>query len=132
MHQEIFESETFSLNYYKTERLIELIWKKNPRSDEFRTAYDAANLFAQSHKTLFFLSDMRKEGLTNMDDLKWLVKEIIPAAIKVGVKRIALVSEENFYSALYAETLKKKLENSLIQVRIFADVIEAKAWLMTN
>jgi hypothetical protein len=43
-----------------------------------------------------------------------------------------LVSEETFYAALYSETLKKKLENSFIQVRIFPDNIEAKAWLFAS
>jgi hypothetical protein len=132
MHQTLFESDTISLNFFKTERLLELIWKKRPSSDEFRDIYTSAIQFAQNHKISFFLSDMRNEGLIDMQNLKWLEKEVIPAAIKIGIKRIAMVSEETFYSNLYAEMLKKKLENTTIQVRILGDINEAKAWLLAS
>jgi hypothetical protein len=130
MHQILFESDTISLNFFKTERLLELVWKKNPTSAEFRDIYTSAIQFAQKNKISFFLSDMRNEGLIDMKNLKWLEKEIIPAAIKIGIKKIAMVSEDTFYSTLYAEMLKKKLENSTIQVRIHSDKTEAKAWIL--
>jgi len=132
MHQTLFESDTISLNFFKTDHLLELVWKKNPTTEEFRDIYTSAIQFAQKNKISFFLSDMRNEGLIDMKNLKWLEKEIIPAAIKVGVKKIAMVSEESFYSTLYAEMLKKKLENSTIQVRILSDKVEAKAWILSN
>jgi hypothetical protein len=132
MHQTLFESDTISLNYLKTERLLELIWKKNPSSTEFREIFTSALQFAQSHKISFFLSDMRNEGLIDLNNLKWLESEIIPAAIKIGIKKIAMVSEETFYSTLYAEIIKKKLENSPIQVRILAVRNEATDWLLTS
>jgi hypothetical protein len=130
MHQILFESDTISLNFFKIERLLELVWKKNPTSTEFRDIFTSAIQFAQKNKISFFLSDMRNEGLIDMKNLKWLEKEIIPAAIKIGVKKIAMVSEDTFYSTLYAEMLKKKLENSTIQVRILGDKAEAKAWIL--
>jgi hypothetical protein len=132
MHQTLFESDTISLNFHKTERLLELIWKRNPSSPEFREIYTSALQFAQNHKISFFLSDMRNEGLIDLENLKWLETEIIPSAIKIGVKRIAMVSEDTFYSTLYAEILKKKLEKSTIHVRIMADKSEAMAWILTS
>ncbi len=132
MEQTFFESEAIILNYYKSERLVELLWKRTPTSDEFRDAYTLAAQYAQNHKVSCFLSDMRNEGIIDMSNIKWLESEIIPAAIKLGIKKIALVSEETFYSTLYAETLKKKLENSSMQVRILSDISEAKAWLIAN
>jgi hypothetical protein len=132
MEQTFFDSDVIMLNFYKTERLIELLWKKNPSSEEFRNGYNTAAQYAQNHKVSCFLSDMRNEGLIDMANIKWLENEIIPLAIKLGIKKIALVSEETFYSTLYAETLKKKLESSSMQVRILSDINEAKSWLLAN
>jgi hypothetical protein len=132
MYQSLSETDTLSLNYYKTERMVELIWKKSPSSAEFREVYKSAVQFASNHKVALFLSDMRNEGLINMEDLKWLENEIIPSAFKIGVSKIALITEESFYSILYAETLKKKLENPAMQVKILSDPTEAKTWLLQD
>jgi hypothetical protein len=130
MNEILYESDIVSLIYFKPEQLVELVWKKSPNSAEFRSTYSAAIDFAKKCKTPFFLSDIRNEGPVLMEDLKWLEKEVIVRAVDFGVKKVALVSDNTLYSNLYAETIKKKFDNSPIKVNIFEDFASAKAWLL--
>jgi hypothetical protein len=131
MGEIIYNSEYVDLIYSKSDLLVELIWKQNTNSEEFRTIYTFAVNFASKNKVHYFLSDMRNEGLVSLDDVKWLTKEVISKAQEFGILKIALVNEDDIiFSTIYAESVKKKLEKSAIHVQIFNDPITAKAWLL--
>jgi hypothetical protein len=75
---------------------------------------------------------MRNEGLIKMDDMKWLESEVLKRAIEHKLKKIALVFDDIIFSTVYAETIKKKLRNSPIQVRFYSDISAARAWLISE
>ena len=117
MSELVFDTESALMTYSKMDYTVELIWKKNVNSEEFRHTYSEGLGFANKNKVQFFLSDMRKEGLVALDDVKWLTREVIAKAANIGVKRIALVNEDELiFSTIYAESLKKRIENFSIQV----------------
>jgi hypothetical protein len=127
----IYNSEIADITYSKSEFMAELVWKQNTNSEEFKNIYSFAVNFAFVNKVYFFLSDMRNEGLVSLDDVKWLTREVISKAQEIGIKKIALVSEDDIiFSSIYAESVKKKLEKSAIHVQIFNDIITARAWLL--
>jgi hypothetical protein len=131
MGEIIYNSEIVDFTYFKSDLLAELIWNQNTNSEEFRTIYALAVDFATNNKVQYFLSDMRNEGLVSIDDVKWLTKEVIAKAQDFGIKKIALVHEDDItFSTIYAESVKKKLEKSAIHVQIFTDIISARAWLL--
>ena len=131
MGEIIYNSEIVDLIYSKSDLLVELIWKKNTNTEGFRTIYSFAVNFATKNKVQYFLSDMRNEGLVSLDDVKWLTKEVIAKAFDFGIKKIALVNEDDMiFSTIYAESVKKKLEKLAIHVQIFNDAVSAKSWLL--
>lgn len=131
MSEIVFDSDSALMTYVKTDFAIELIWKNNVNSEEFRKVYMAGLEFAAQNKVQYFLSDIRKEGLVQLNDIKWLTQEVIAKADKLGIKKIALVNEEELtFSSIYAESLKKKIENYSIQVNVFSDMTSARSWLM--
>jgi hypothetical protein len=131
MGEFIYNSEFVDLTYSKSDLLVELIWKQNTNSEEFRTIYSFAVNFATKNKVQYFLSDMRNEGVVSLEDVKWLTKEVIAKAQDFGIKKIALVNEDDMiFSTIYAESVKKKLEKSAIHVQIFNDPISARSWLL--
>jgi len=131
MGENIYNSDIVDLTYSKSEQLAELVWKQNTSSEEFRNIYTFAVNFANKNKVQYFLSDMRNEGLVSLDDVKWLTNEVISKAQDFGIKKIALVNEDDIiFSTIYAESVKKKLENTAINVQIFNDSISARAWLL--
>ena len=130
MGEILYENEIVSLIYVRTDRLIELQWKLKSTSDEFKKSFLLAADFAKKNKVQFFLSDIRNEGLVDIEDIRWLEQVILPQAVDVGVQRIAIIAEESLYSNLYAETLKKKIERLPISVGLFTDVSSARSWVL--
>lgn len=130
MGEILIDNETLSLTYLRSDRLIELQWKLKGNSEEFKNSFLVSADFAKKNKVEYFLSDIRNEGLVDIEDLRWLEHEILPQAVELGVKRIALVAEDNLYSNLYAETLKKKIERLPISVGLFKDLNSARAWVL--
>jgi hypothetical protein len=131
MSEIVFDNENAIMTYSKTDFTLELIWKSEVSSEEFRKVYVSGLKFASENKVHNFLSDIRKEGLVSLDDVKWLTNSVISNANQLGIKKIALINEEELiFSSIYAESLKKKIENFSIQVNLFRDLSSARTWLM--
>lgn len=84
------------------------------------------------NKFTYFLSDIRNEGPVSYNNLVWIKKEIIPQAIKSGIKKIALVFDGDFFSKLYADSIKTALNESGILIDYFKNEIEAVNWIQGN
>jgi hypothetical protein len=133
MSEIVFDTENAVMTYSKIDFSVELIWKKDITSEEFRQVYLKGLDFASKNKVFFFLSDIRNEGLVSLDDVKWLTREVIAKANNIGIKKIALVNEDDLiFSSIYAESLKKKIENYSIQVNVFSDISSARNWLLSK
>jgi len=132
MEEVLFSSEIVVLSYDKTKSSMELLWKKNANSEIYQEMFNKA-IECSKHNTIrYFLSDMRNEGLIRMDDMKWLETEVLKRAVEHKIKKIALVVDDSIFSTVYAETIKKKLRNSPIQVQFFNEMNSAKAWLFSE
>lgn len=132
MLKRLYDSDIVTLNYDPSIELIEMEWKKNTNSEEYRKMFGLMIEYSERNRIRFFLSDMRKEGLVKLDDVRWLNKEVLQRAIEHKVERIALVIEDTIFSTVYTDVVKKKLEKSPVKVRIFSDPDTAKAWLLSE
>ena len=132
MKEKIYESDIVSWSYFKEDCLAHITWKKNSDSVEYHNIFNSIREFSTKNLVKYVLSDMRKEGLVQTEDLKWLETEILNIANERGVIKIAMVSEDTIFSTVYAETIKRKLRESPIEVGIFQDVASAKAWLLVE
>lgn len=132
MEELVFDSKNVTASYLTDERLLHLNWKEETNSGEYRKLFQTLVEFAKNSKVRFILSDMRKEGLISIEDVKWLEKEIFGEAISKGIEKIALVSSDNIFTNVYAETVKRKLKDSPIKVQLFDNLESAKAWLTTE
>jgi len=132
MKEKIYESDIVSWSYFKEDYLAYITWKKDSDSSEYRNIFNSILEFSTKNQVNYVLSDMRKEGLVQTEDLKWLETEILNKADEHGVLKIAMVSEDTIFSTVYAETIKRKLRESPIEVGIFQDVASAKAWLLVE
>ncbi len=132
MEEFLHNSDIVTLKYDKSKSLLELHWKQNANSSEFKETFNKAIECSKKNIIRYFLSDMRNEGLISTQDMKWLEIEVLKRAIEHKVKKIALVFDDLIFSTVYAETVKRKLQNSLIDVRFFSDTDSARAWLFNN
>jgi hypothetical protein len=129
MEELLFNSDIVELKFDKSRFLLELTWKKNTDSDDYKKLFNLIIEFSEKHKIHYFLSDMRNQGVVRTQDVKWLELEVLRRAVEQKLKKIALVFDDIIFSTVYAETIKKKLRDSQVQVQFFSDISVAKAWL---
>ncbi|MBN1952402.1 MAG: hypothetical protein JW801_14470 [Bacteroidales bacterium] len=132
MQNTLYDSDIVSLSYLPEDKLIEMIWKKNATSEEYRKMFGIVIEFSEKNQIRSVLSDMRNEGLVRLDDVRWLDKEVLTRAIEHKLQRIALIIEETIFSSVYTDVVKKKLDKSPVQVRAFYDLSSARAWLLSE
>jgi hypothetical protein len=126
----LYNSEIVITNYDDELQLLDVIWKKNPDSEEYRKMFGVVIEFSEKKHIRYFLSDMRKEGLVKLEDVRWLNREVLHRAIEHKLERIALIVEETIFGGIYGDVVRKKLEKSPIQVMLFGDPVSARAWLL--
>lgn len=132
MEEKLYDSEVVSWTYSKEGQLAHITWKKSSDSSEYRNIFTSIIEFAGKNQVKYVLSDMRKQGPVQAEDLKWLELEVLKKAVEHGVCKIALVSEDTIFSTIYAETIKRKLSETPIDVSIFQEDMSAKAWLLAE
>lgn len=129
MEEVIYKSSSASLVYRKDKLIIELTWTKGSDSAEYREIFSNLVEFGRRNKVRYFLSDFRQEGHVPIEDLQWLNEEVLMKVDELGIQKVALVYEDTIFSTTYAETIKRKLKTSPVQVQLFADPVSAGAWL---
>lgn len=130
MEKVIYDSDLVTVNYFSEEKLIKVQWNSETDSFEYRKMFQAIVEFAKDKKVKYIISDIRREGLVSIDNVKWLEEEVLKKAIKFGIEKIALICDENIFASVYADTVKRKLLNSPIKVQLFSDLASAKNWLV--
>jgi hypothetical protein len=129
MEEVLYNSELVLLTFDKSKFLLELHWKKNTNPEEYRIMFNKAIECSKNNSIRYFLSDMRNEGLIRTSDMKWLEIEVLNRAVEHKLKKVALVFDDMIFSTVYAEVIKRKLQDSTIQVQFFSDINSARAWL---
>jgi len=124
-----YESDYALLTFYKQNNLLLLVWKSNSPSSEYKEVFIKSIGVATSNKVLYFVSDIRKEGAVSVENLRWLKEIVIPKAIDLGIKKIALVLNEGLFSKIYADTIQMALDKSRIKINYFFKQEEAIDWV---
>ena len=85
------------------------------------------------YNAALFLSDTSKEGVIAPEDRKWLEEEIIPVAIKNGLKYAATIMDKNLFKKYYLKKIKEASQQfGMMSLRIFDDYEEGRKWLLSQ
>lgn len=128
MSKVLSETNFALLTLHEEKFILELTWKKHSPPEIYKETIMKAMEIA-SHKVVkYFLSDIRKEGVVPVGNLRWLNENIISKAVDLGVKKVAIVLNEDLFSNIYAELLEKNLAENNIILKIFSDKKDAYKW----
>jgi hypothetical protein len=125
----ILDTDFAMLTYFPDEYFLQLKWKKQPDSKVYRQTFQQVLRTIQEDNIAFFVSDISQSGLVDPDDLVWLNTEIIPPAIKAGLRKIALVMDPDIFKQYYISRIAEEAEKGGIFLKIFDDYQEAIGWL---
>ncbi|MBN2487051.1 MAG: hypothetical protein JXB34_13840 [Bacteroidales bacterium] len=132
MGKVILDNEYALLTYNKDHKLLELEWKTSSPEHEYRKVFDTAVDLASVYKIDYFLSDIRKGGAISLANLQWLKKNVILKAIELDLKKIALILNDELYSRIYADSIRKSLLRSKVKINFFTMRNEAIEWFSSD
>ncbi len=129
---ELLQDNEFAKVYFDTDLKAGVIeWKATKLSSEayrksFETLIDYTN-----DKNIFenYYSDGRLQSVVSPDDRKWFQENIIPKAIKNGLKRGAVLISGNAFKKYYMNMIIKGSRKFPIEIKIFDKEHKAKEWL---
>lgn len=129
--QQIFEAPYATVTFDSQKRLLLLVWHGNPQKDEYRKPFQAMLEFGRKVPVDSMLSDISNQGIINPENRKWFEKEMMPAAVKAGLKRGAIVTNGNAFKLYYINLILAAVNKFPITTKLFNNQKDAIAWIDT-
>jgi signal transduction histidine kinase len=108
-----------------------VIWKHPVTSEQYRMVFRKCLDFVHSYNTPNYIADMSNQGPINREDQGWMFEEILPLAIKNGLKKIAAVRPD-IKDPMVIEYIKGINENVRklgAEQRFFDSLEDAVEWI---
>jgi hypothetical protein len=121
------------VEYLPTLSTVRLQYKRSLQAQEFKHTFGVVLKVFEETKAENYLSDSRKQGVVAMENQKWLETEVIPKAVKNGMKRILTVVPKDVFAKFYVENIKTTAERkSGIEFRYFESLSDGEAWIAST
>lgn len=132
--EEIFNNGIAVIYYWPEVKLLENQWLKKVALDvdAYRTPFIEALNFANKNKIVYYLSDIRNEGIVPVSEKNWFKNEILPKAIEKGLQFAAVVTSGNVFKTYYMNALIKVGNIFELPIKTFNDYQKAIEWLLKN
>lgn len=124
----LFEHEKAVIKFNEEVNSIELHWKNTQDVETYKLLFLKILDFIKEYKTPNFLSDIRKEGVVGAESSKWVQTEIIPKAFSYGLKKIAIVMDEDVFKKFYIKNIEKAAGSE--HLKYFDKEASANEWLL--
>lgn len=130
MEKNIFSSDYADIIYIKELKLIKLIWKRNPKFDEYKGAFLKLVEFTEHENEVEnVITDTREQGVVPPEFRKWLEKEGLPKAIDKGLKRTGIVFDGHIFKKYYLNMILKVVNKFGVPMKLFNTEEEAVNWI---
>ncbi|MDW7692749.1 hypothetical protein R9C00_11555 [Flammeovirgaceae bacterium SG7u.111] len=127
----LIETERATLHYLPNTNAILLTWLKVADADTYKHLFTQGLTHIRVNNANSWISDIRNEGVIGTDLSVWLKTEIIPKAIELGLKRIAIVMDPDVFKKFYVNNIKKDVTDGGIKFMEHFDSLEkAQKWIM--
>ncbi|PLX22730.1 MAG: hypothetical protein C0599_05740 [Salinivirgaceae bacterium] len=128
MSKVFYDSEVVELSYEAELRLGKVRWKKKGTTEEYRDAFIRMLDYAKTSPIENFLSDIRNQGVVSPENRKWFEAEMLPKAIKAGLKRAGSVFDGNAFKKYYMNMIIKVSGKFGLPLKLFNTEEEAIEW----
>ena len=118
-----------SVRWDKDARLVLVEWDGWANSTEFEALLEAELQALEQHRCSRLLADCRRQKVLNPKDQERANREWLPRALKVGLKRFAVVLPESVVADMNIRDSLDKASGEALEVGYFATVEEAREWV---
>lgn len=111
--------------------MITSTWNGFVPSEEYRAALWRIHDEVRDRHLQLWISDTRAMGAILHADEKWSLEVFMPEIIKLGLRRVAVVRGEDYFTHTATERMvDATAEVAPFKVELFADPAEAERWLL--
>jgi hypothetical protein len=129
MSTPVFNAPFAHVTYNPEKRMLVLIWDGNPAREEYKKPFEAMLEFGRRHPVDSMLSDISRQGIISPENRKWFEKEMMPEAVKAGLKRGAIVTNGNAFKLYYINLILSAVGKFPISTKLFNNQKDAFEWL---
>jgi hypothetical protein len=123
-------SEKFAeITYNPFWRAIVIKWKDFATLEEYKNVLNAAIETAICFDAKCWVSDMSTGKAVPNIVSEWIKKEFVPRMVKIGIKKIAILLENNALRRLFAENIKETLIGAGMLLQIFNVRSDLEKWM---
>ena len=108
-----------------------IVWKRKITSAEYRTVFDAILQTLRTYHSPGWIADLRKQGQVEVEDQIWFVNNVLPEAVRLGLKRIVTVGFRDPSRSVYYERMKAVTAELGIDLYACDTLEEARALVQT-
>jgi hypothetical protein len=131
MEKELMKESYVRVVYDSEKFLGKVIWSGSPTNEQYKKPFLVLlDWAAKGNKVSRFLSDTRDQGVVNPENRKWFEKEMVPAAMKAGLKRSAVITGANVFKRYYINMILSAVNKFNMPFKFFSDEESAVNFLM--
>jgi hypothetical protein len=119
-----------SVRWDVDDQLVLVEWEGWANSSEFEALLDAELRALEQHKGSRILADCRRQKVLNPADQERANREWLPRALRIGLKRFAIVVPASVVADMNLRDSMKKASGAGLEVEYFATVEEARDWVV--
>ena len=128
MKKSILNNDYAEISYDSELKLGKIVWKRKTSMEEYQHAFITLLEDIKVHGTENFLSDIRNQSVVSPEARKWFEAEMIPNAIKFGVKRAAVIFDGSVFKKYYLNMILQATNKFGLPLKMFGTEEEALAW----
>ncbi|MFO7864271.1 MAG: hypothetical protein R6U85_09750 [Salinivirgaceae bacterium] len=128
MKQILIDNDFAEISYDADLKMGKIIWKRKTETEEYRSGFETLLEFSKTHEVKNFLSDIRKQGVVAPENRKWFENEMLPKAIKAGLKRAGSIFDGNVFKKYYMNMIIKVSNKFGMPLKLFNSEEEAIEW----
>lgn len=129
MDTNVFKASYATVTYHPEKRMMVLIWTGSPNKEEYKKPFTTMIAYGQKYPVDSMLSDITNQGVISPDNRKWFENEMMPQAVKAGLKRGAIVTSGNAFKLYYINLILAAVNKFPITTKLFNNQKDAFAWL---
>ncbi len=132
MKEIIKDTDFAEISYDPDLKMGMIVWKRKTETEEYREGFMTLLEYSKEHPVDNFLSDIRKQGVVAPENRKWFEKEMLPKAIKAGLKRAGSIFDGNVFKKYYMNMIIKVSNKFGMPLKLFNSEEEAIEWFKSS
>lgn len=122
----------FSIVYYFNDLNLGFVyWKKAVSFQEYQETFNTLLQWHLDQPIDYFISDIVNQGVSTAEMKEWFKQIILKKAIKAGLKKGAVIINNNPFKEFYINIILKTTNSMGLPLKTFHDLNSAKNWLVS-